>query len=45
MGIGYILVVSQADADSTVQSLAEMGEKAYLIGSIEKGEGAVRLVD
>jgi len=45
MGIGYILVVDQAEVSGIVSDLKEAGETAYIIGSIENGEKGVNLVD
>lgn len=42
MGIGLILVVDKKDAQGTIKSLNRLGEKAFLIGNIEKGKGGVR---
>lgn len=41
MGIGMIVVVPSAQAGSIMAELAEMGEKAYLIGKVEEGEAQV----
>lgn len=43
MGIGLVLIVSPNEADSVMKSLQELGEKAYIIGSITKGEGGIEL--
>ncbi len=45
MGIGYVLVVSKDDVDGIVNSFEKMGEKAYVIGSIKKGDKTVKLVN
>jgi phosphoribosylformylglycinamidine cyclo-ligase len=45
MGIGYILVVPESEAEPVEASLAGMGEKAYRIGKIIQGEKSVRLVE
>ncbi len=44
MGIGYILVVSPSDVDAIVNDLAGQSEKAYILGSITKGDKSVKLV-
>ncbi len=44
MGIGYILVVREADADTLVEQLGEVGETAYRIGKVKTGTPKVRLV-
>jgi len=41
MGIGFVLCVKTTDAASVVKSLEEMGEKAYVIGSVKKGKKEV----
>ena len=45
MGIGYILVVSGSDANGIMKRLTKMGETPYIIGSIEKGDKTVKLVN
>ena len=42
MGIGYVLVVAQSDADAVIEWLADKGEKAYRIGAITEGTGRIR---
>ena len=37
MGIGFILVVSKADVMKIIKKLHSLGEKAFVIGHIEKG--------
>ena len=44
MGIGYVYVVSRADADNVMQLLQKMKETAHIIGTVVKGAG-VRYVD
>ncbi|SHF03848.1 phosphoribosylformylglycinamidine cyclo-ligase [Alkalibacter saccharofermentans] len=39
MGIGLMLVVSEREKDNVLGALAEIGEKAVVIGRVEKGEG------
>ncbi len=39
MGIGMVAAVDRADADKAVSTLEAMGERAYIIGRVEKGEG------
>jgi phosphoribosylformylglycinamidine cyclo-ligase len=36
MGLGMIVIVSQSDADDVMERARGMGEKAYLVGSIEE---------
>ncbi|AZV55836.1 phosphoribosylformylglycinamidine cyclo-ligase [Clostridium sp. AWRP] len=43
MGIGFVLCVDNKDAKNVVEELNKMGEKAYVIGSVKKGEKAVCL--
>lgn len=44
MGIGMIAAVPADMAQKGVELLNEMGEKAYIIGSIEEGEKGIELV-
>jgi phosphoribosylformylglycinamidine cyclo-ligase len=44
MGIGFILVVSQTDADHTLESMREQGEKPRIIGEVSRETGGVRLL-
>ncbi len=44
MGIGMIAAVPAEDAEKAVKLLNEMGEKAYVIGSVEEGANGVELV-
>ncbi len=39
MGIGMVLVVSPGDADRTVALFGKLGQKAWVIGNVEKGSG------
>lgn len=41
MGIGMVLVVSQTDAPAVMKKLKQLGEDAYIIGSVKKGKGGV----
>lgn len=41
MGIGYVVVVPEKDAEKTIETLKDQGEKAWKIGQITKGEGGV----
>jgi phosphoribosylformylglycinamidine cyclo-ligase len=41
MGIGYIIVTAKPHASGVLKSLRSSGEKAYVIGYIEKGKGKV----
>jgi len=44
MGVGYIIVVKDADAYKAESILAEKGQPSYRIGQIETGQKAVDLV-
>ena len=44
MGIGMIMAVDPADVDKTVEAVKAAGETPYVIGKIEAGEKAVKLV-
>ena len=44
MGIGMIAAVPAAEAEKAVKVLEEMGEKAYIIGTVEDGENGVVLI-
>lgn len=39
MGIGMVAAVAEKDAEKVLKTLADMGEKAYIIGNVTKGEG------
>ncbi len=45
MGIGFVGAVEAEQADQVVRTIERLGEKAYRIGEIRKGEGKVRLTD
>jgi phosphoribosylformylglycinamidine cyclo-ligase len=42
MGIGYVLAVRPAFADSVLKQLTKDGEQATVIGHIKSGQGQVR---
>lgn len=44
MGIGLVLVVDKGDAQKTVKKLVRLGEKAFIIGWVEKGGRTVKYV-
>ena len=44
MGIGMIAAVDADKADAAVKCLEEAGEKAYILGTLEKGEKGVEIV-
>ena len=44
MGIGMIAAVPAEEAEKAVKVLNEMGEKAYIIGTVEDGENGVELI-
>jgi len=41
MGIGFMVVVRQGDAQRAVEILQASGEKAYVVGEIVPGNGKV----
>lgn len=43
MGIGYVLIVRPAFANSVAQQLNRMGEDAVILGEVVKGTGRVRM--
>lgn len=43
MGLGMVLAVDKKDVDATMKAIADAGEKAFLVGHIEKGEKGVTL--
>lgn len=43
MGIGMILAVAKEDADTTIDALKNIGEIAYIIGSVGTGEKGINL--
>ena len=43
MGIGAVVVVPQKQAEAAVNRLAELGEKAVVIGKVEEGERGVEI--
>lgn len=45
MGIGYVFVVSNAQVDDALDALEELGETAYVIGSVEAGFSGARLAE
>jgi phosphoribosylformylglycinamidine cyclo-ligase len=44
MGIGFVIVAAEAEADAVQQFLTDKGELSYRIGRIIPGDGTVRLV-
>ncbi|MBU0567428.1 phosphoribosylformylglycinamidine cyclo-ligase [bacterium] len=44
MGIGMVIVVGEEEVKKTLLKLKQLGEEAFLIGRIEKGEKKVRVV-
>ncbi|MBI4686743.1 MAG: phosphoribosylformylglycinamidine cyclo-ligase [Nitrospirae bacterium] len=44
MGIGFVVVVKKTDANNTLKKLKSLGEKPFIIGSIEKGNNGVRYI-
>lgn len=43
MGIGFVLCVKEEDSNNVIEELGKMGEKAYEIGYVKKGEKEVCL--
>jgi len=43
MGIGMVLIVAQAQADSILKFVHKERQKAWIIGEVRKGGGAVKL--
>lgn len=43
MGIGMVLALAPSDVDKAIASIEQSGEKAYIIGNVEKGEKGVTL--
>lgn len=43
MGIGMAMVVSEEQAEDVVKYAESLGEKAYLIGTVEKGDAGVEI--
>jgi phosphoribosylformylglycinamidine cyclo-ligase len=41
MGIGLVLAVNSTDTENILSTLGELGEKAYIIGSVTRGEGGI----
>jgi len=44
MGIGMVLCVAQEEAEAVVTTINKNGEKAYIIGSVEKGAGNIVII-
>jgi phosphoribosylformylglycinamidine cyclo-ligase len=44
MGIGYVMVVSKSDSSGIMRRLKALGEKAYIIGHIDKGRRGVKYI-
>ena len=44
MGLGMVVAVDADKADTAVKCLEEAGEKAYIIGTLEKGEKGVEII-
>ena len=43
MGLGMVLAVDPADADSTVRAIGNAGEKAYIAGEVIESDAGVEL--
>jgi len=44
MGIGMIFIASPVSTNAILRTLKRCGEKAFLIGTVVKGSGEVRVV-
>jgi phosphoribosylformylglycinamidine cyclo-ligase len=44
MGIGLVLVIAREDAEIAVRKLNRLGEKAFIIGYVEKGDRVVEYI-
>jgi phosphoribosylaminoimidazole (AIR) synthetase len=45
MGIGFVLFVRPDDANTALAAIRKAGEKAIIIGRVEKGTGISRLIN
>ncbi len=45
MGLGIVLTVDSADADSTIRAIEETGEKAYIIGETISSDIGVEIYE
>lgn len=43
MGIGLVIIADKIEAESIMEDLKNLGEKAYIIGDIAAGEGGIEL--
>ncbi len=43
MGLGMVIAVDPADADSTVRAIDNAGEKAYIVGEVTESDAGVEL--
>ncbi|NMA83179.1 MAG: phosphoribosylformylglycinamidine cyclo-ligase [Epulopiscium sp.] len=43
MGIGMVVVVGQEEAEKALSTLQDVGEKGYVIGTVNKGEEGIQL--
>lgn len=41
MGVGYVVIASEEDADAVLKAIDQQGEKAWVIGQISEGKGGV----
>lgn len=44
MGIGMVLIVSEERAENIMKEAISLGEKAYLIGEVKKGDSGIEIV-
>jgi phosphoribosylformylglycinamidine cyclo-ligase len=45
MGIGYVIIVRAAEAGTALATLKKAGQKAIVVGRIEKGTGKSVLIN
>ena len=43
MGIGMVLAVDKRVADNVLAAANELGEKAFIIGEVQRGDGGIKL--
>ena len=44
MGIGLCMAVNQGAAEGVIKIVESLGEKAYILGTVETGNAGVRFV-
>lgn len=43
MGVGFVLIVPQSESDAVMQTLAQQGEQAFIIGHMQTGDTPIQL--